>query len=477
MLSIILLSVSGLANLFLGFLRSNRLLLPVVLLVLAAVLAVNLLGLDTGVLASWNASPYLNDMLVFDRYAQVFTAVMVLTALLLLPFSQKYVQDGNPNLAEFYSLLLFSLVGAIMMVSYNNVLILFLGIETLSIAMYVLAGSDKSNLRSNESALKYFLMGSFATGVLLFGIALLYGATGTFELARMGAAVRALPTADASLAPMMYIGILLMLIGIGFKISAAPFHFWTPDVYEGAPTVFTGFMSTIVKTAGVAGFFKLLTVAFGGDTTGFWLPTLTAMLVLTLLIGNVGAVAQQNAKRMLAYSSISHAGYLLLALVSLKSGILSANAIFFYSLAYSIATVAAFGVLALVYNQRGRDDYEGLNGLAKTNPLLALAMTVSMLSLAGIPLTGGFFGKLYLFSAAAEQGYIWLVVFAVVMSAIGIYYYLRPIMAMYMRPATEGAEGPVAVTGLQSVVLVVLVGLTVLLGVAPFLVENVLNAQ
>ncbi|GAB3841738.1 NADH-quinone oxidoreductase subunit N [Hymenobacter jeollabukensis] len=479
MLSIILLSVSGLANLFLGFLRSNRLILPLVLLVLAAVLAINIFDVDnsSAFVTELAQRDYLRGMLYFDQYARVFTGVIVLTALLLLPFSQKYVQDDNPNLAEFYSLMLFSLVGAIMMVSYTNILILFLGIETLSIAMYVLAGSDKSNLRSNEAALKYFLMGSFATGILLFGVALLYGATGTFDLNQMGAAIRALPTADASLAPMMYVGILLMLIGIGFKISAAPFHFWTPDVYEGAPTIFTGFMSTVVKTAGVAGFFKLLVVAFGGDTIPFWLPTLTTMLVLTLLIGNVGAVAQTSVKRMLAYSSISHAGYLLLALVALRSGMLSASAIFFYSLAYSLATVAAFGVLQLVYNQRQREDYEGLNGLARTNPLLALAMTISMLSLAGIPLTAGFFGKFQLFNAAAQEGYIGLIVFAVVMSAIGIYYYLRPIMAMYMRPAVEGAEAPVPVTALQSVVLVVLMGLTVLLGVLPGLLDGVLNVQ
>ncbi|RTQ44943.1 NADH-quinone oxidoreductase subunit N [Hymenobacter gummosus] len=474
MLSIILLSVSGLANLFLGFLRSNRVLLPAVMLVLAVVLAINLIGFDTGQLADWNASPYFAGMLTFDRYAQVFTTVMVLTVLLLLPFSQKFVQDGNPNLAEFYSIMLFSLVGAIMMVSYNNVLVLFLGIETLSIAMYVLAGSDKSNLRSNESALKYFLMGSFATGILLFGIALIYGATRTFDLAQMGVAVRALPAADPGMTPMLYIGILLMLIGIGFKISAAPFHFWTPDVYEGAPTVFTAFMSTVVKTAGVAGFFKLLTIAFGGDTSGFWLPTLTAMLVLTLLIGNVGAVAQTNAKRMLAYSSISHAGYLMLALVALNSETLSKTAIFFYSLAYSLSTVVSFGVLALVHDQRQRDDYDSLNGLAKTNPLLAFAMTVSMLSLAGIPLTGGFFGKFQLLSAATAEGYIGLVVFALVMSAIGIYYYLRPIIAMYMKPAEEGTAAPVPVTMLQSAVLVVLVGLIVLMGVAPGLFDGFL---
>ncbi|MCC3157946.1 NADH-quinone oxidoreductase subunit N [Hymenobacter sp. 15J16-1T3B] len=479
MLSIILLSVSGLANLFLGFLRSNRAILPAVMLVLAAVLAINIFDVDnsSAAIAEWARVDYLRSMLQFDQYARVFTGVIVLTALLLLPFSQKFVQDDNPNLAEFYSIILFSLVGAIMMVSYTNILILFLGIETLSIAMYVLAGSDKSNLRSNEAALKYFLMGSFATGILLFGVALLYGATGTFDLTQMGTAIRALPAADATLTPMMYIGILLMLIGIGFKISAAPFHFWTPDVYEGAPTVFTGFMSTVVKTAGVAGFFKLLVVAFGGDTIPFWLPTLTTMLVLTLLIGNVGAVAQKSAKRMLAYSSISHAGYLLLALVALRTGALSASAIFFYSLAYSLATVAAFGVLQLVYNQRQREDYDGLNGLARTNPLLALAMTISMLSLAGIPLTAGFFGKFQLFNAAAQEHYIGLIVFAVVMSAIGIYYYLRPIIAMYMKPAEEGAEAPVPVTLLQSAVLVVLMGLTVLLGVLPGLLDGVLNAQ
>ncbi|GAA4371617.1 NADH-quinone oxidoreductase subunit N [Hymenobacter koreensis] len=474
MLSIILLSVSGLANLFLGFNRSNRMLLPFALLVLLAVLGITISGIDTtGALAGFNQSPYFAGMLTFDRYAQVFTGVMALTTLLILPFSQKYVRDNNANLAEYYSIMLFSLVGGIMMVSYTNVLVLFLGIETLSIAMYVLAGSDKSNVRSNEAALKYFLMGSFATGILLFGIAMLYGATGTFDLPQMGVAVRALPTADPTLQPMMSIGILLMLVGIGFKISAAPFHFWTPDVYEGTPTLFTGYMSTVVKTAGVAGFFKLLAVAFGGATIEFWLPTLTAMLVLTLFVGNVGAVAQTNAKRMLAYSSISHAGYLLLALVALRSGRLSANAIFFYSLAYSVATVAAFGVLKLVHDQRQRDDYDGLNGLARTNPLLAFVMTVSMLSLAGIPLTGGFFGKFYLFTAAAQEGFIGLVIFAVVMSAVGIFYYLRPIIAVYMKPAVEGSEEPIPVTGFQSAVLILLVALTVLLGVWPGVVEGV----
>ena len=274
---------------------------------------------------------------------------------------------------------------------------------------------------------------------------------------------------------MLYIGILLMLIGIGFKVSAAPFHYWTPDVYEGTPTFFAAFMSTVVKTAGFAAFLKLLVQAFPA-AQAFWIPTIIAMCALTLLIGNVGAVAQQSVKRMLAYSSISHAGYLLIGLVAFNGALsgLSANGIFFYSLAYSIATVAAFGVLKLVHDQRQREDYDGLNGLARTNPLLAFVMTVAMLSLAGIPLTGGFFGKFFLFGAAVDNGYIGLVVFAVIMSMVGIYYYLRPIIAMYMKPADDAAVAPIVVGGFQSAVLVVLALLTVILGVLPGLVTGIL---
>ncbi|MCA8832787.1 NADH-quinone oxidoreductase subunit N [Hymenobacter pini] len=466
--SIILLSVLGLGNLFLGFRQSNRLLLPVMMLILGGILTVNFIDWGT-------TESYFNGMLTIDNFSVAFTGIVLLTALVLIPFSQKYVLDGEANLAEYYSLLLFSLVGAIMLVSYNHLLMLFLGIEILSVAMYVLAGSDKRNLRSNEAALKYFLMGAFFTGILLFGVALVYGATGTFELSKISFAVQN-PT-NASLRPMLYIGMLMMFIGMGFKVSAAPFHFWTPDVYEGTPTFFTAFMSTIVKTAGFAAFLKLLVQAFpAANAQGIWLPTLTAMCVLTLLIGNVGAVAQTSAKRMLAYSSVSHAGYLLIALVAFNGELLgaSANGILFYSLAYSVATVAAFGVLKLVADARQREDYDAFNGLAKTNPLLAFSLTVSMLSLAGIPLTGGFFGKFFVFSAAVENGYIGLVVFAVVMSMVSIYYYLRPIIAMYMHDADATTAEAVPVTPFQSAALLLLAALTVLLGVLPGLVAGVL---
>ncbi|WP_019947408.1 NADH-quinone oxidoreductase subunit N [Hymenobacter aerophilus] len=468
--SIILLSALGLGNLFLGFRRSNRLLLPVMMLILGLVLTVNFLD--------WNQGPqsFFSGMLTIDNFSVAFTGIVLLTALVLVPFSQKYVLDGEANLAEYYSLLLFSMVGAIMLVSYNHLLMLFLGIEILSVAMYVLAGSDKRNMRSNEAALKYFLMGAFFTGILLFGMALVYGATGTFELSSISFAAQ--NPVNASLRPMLYIGMLLMLLGMAFKVGAAPFHFWTPDVYEGTPTFFTAFMSTVVKVAGFAAWLKLLVQAFpAASAQGVWLPTLTAMCVLTLLVGNVGAVAQTSVKRMLAYSSISHAGYLLIALVAFNGALegATANGIMFYMLAYSVATVTAFAVLKLVADARHREDYAGFNGLAKTNPLLAFCLTLSMLSLAGIPLTGGFFGKFFVFMSAVENGYIGLVVFAVVMSMVSIYYYLRPIIAMYMRDADDADSAvPVPVTTFQSGALLVLALLTVLLGVLPGLIAGVL---
>lgn len=460
MTSIILLSVFGIANLFVGFMKSKRILLPLALLFLIVVFGVNLF--------SWNNSQsYFNNMLTIDNYAVAFTGIMTLTTLLLLPFSQRYVDEKDDNLAEYYSLLLFSLVGAIMMVSYENMLMLFVGIEILSIAMYVVAGSNKKSLRSNEAALKYFLMGAFFTGILLFGIVLIYGATGTFNITEIGAAQIA---TGGVMNSMFILGLLLVVIGISFKISAAPFHFWTPDVYEGSPTFFTAFMSTVVKTAGVAAFFKLMAAAFAASYAA-WFPTLIAITVLTLVVGNIGAVIQTSAKRMLAYSSISHAGYLLMSLIAFNEN--SASSILFYSLSYATASIAAFGVLMLVADQKGSDKYEAFNGLGRTNPLLAFAMTVSMLSLAGIPLTAGFFAKFFVFSAVLQDSSLmWLVIIAVLLAAVGIYYYFRVVIAMYMQPADNYEK--IRVGSFASFTLIFITVLTILLGIAPALVSDIL---
>src|SRR5688572_10821208 len=453
MTSIILLSVFGIINLFLGFLKSNKIMLPIVILFLAIVLGANFYDWDNG------PQSYFSHMLTIDNFSVAFSAVMVLSLIFIIPFSNRYIREGNPHLAEFYSILMFSLVGAVMMVSYENIIMLFLGIEILSIAMYVLAGSHKKELRSNEAALKYLLMGSFATGILLFGVALIYGASGSFNIAEI--ASFSSNTTATGLMPMMEVGVLLVLVGISFKIGAAPFHFWTPDVYEGTPTLFTAYMSTVVKTAGIAAFYKLVWAVFPG-LNEFWYPTLVAITVLTLIIGNVGAAVQTSFKRMMAYSSIAHAGYLLIALTSFND--YSQNAILFYALSYTVATVAAFGVLKLVSDQREGETYEMFNGLGRTNPLLAFAMTVAMCSLASIPLTGGFFAKFFIFGSAIDAGAVWLVVVAILMSAVSIYYYFRVVIAMYMK---EPAGEKVAVDGFAAFMLIALSIFTIIMGIFP----------
>lgn len=466
MLPIVLLSIFGIVVLFLGFLKSKTILLPATLLMLLITLAANFLD--------WNKTYlYFNDMLRTNNLTMVFTAIVLGSAFLVIALSGSFAENDEAQPAEYYGLILFSLVGAIMMIGFENLIMLFVGVEILSVAMYILTGSDKRNLRSNEAALKYFLMGAFATGIMLFGMALLYGATGSFTIAGIGA-YSANPQVGLSL--LLYVGLLMLLIGLLFKVSAAPFHFWTPDVYDGAPTIFTAFMSTVVKTAGFAALFRLLSVSFTG-VYQFWWMVLAVITAITLVLANITAVYQNSFKRMMAYSSISHAGYLLIGLAAL--GTQTKQAIVFYSLAYSVATISAFAVLLLVAQQRSTqtitsegvltENFDSFNGLARQNPLLGFAMTVSMLSLAGIPLTAGFWGKFYMFSTAVGRGQIWLLVIAVLMSAVGIYYYFRVIIAMYFR---DGATEPILVTPVYQYVLLAATILTLGLGIAPGLLQG-----
>ncbi|WP_138479436.1 NADH-quinone oxidoreductase subunit N [Dyadobacter bucti] len=462
MYPIILLSVLGVVTLFLGFSKSKNILLPSTLLFLIVALASNFLD--------WNQGPllYFYDMLRVDNLTLSFNAIVLLSAFMIVAISGGFQDNADSEPAEYYGLMLFSLVGAIMMIGFEHLIMLFIGVEILSVAMYVLTGSNKRNLRSNEAALKYFLMGAFATGFMLFGITLLYGATGSFGLAQIQGYASNIPAGTQPY--LLYAGLLLLLIGMLFKVSAAPFHFWTPDVYEGAPTIFTTFMSTIVKTAGFAALFRLLSHSFTGIYSFWWL-VIAVIAVLTLLVGNIGATSQNSFKRMLAYSGISHAGYLLIALTSLSKP--SANAIIFYSLAYSLSTICAFGVLMLVSKEKTvegqpNERYEAFNGLAKNNPLLAFILTVSMLSLAGIPLTAGFWGKFFVFTSAAERGIIWLTVIAVLMSTVGIYYYFRVIISSYLK---EGDLIKIRVAPFYQVILLLATFLTILFGLAPGIFE------
>lgn len=462
MLPIILLSISGLLVLYLGFQKSQNLLLPATLLVLVVVCAVNFLH--------WNDVPslYFKGMLYENKLTMAFSGIVLLSALLIVALTRGFKDDEAAQPAEYYAIMLFSLVGAIMMIGFETLIMLFVGVEILSVSMYVLTGSDKKNLRSNEAALKYFLMGAFATGIMLFGIAMLYGATGSFNIT----ALKSYVLTNAAPSVMLYVGMLMLLIGMLFKVSAAPFHFWTPDVYDGAPTIFTAFMSTIVKTAGFAAIYRMLSGSFSG-MYNFWWTTMAAITVLTLLAGNITAVYQQNFKRMMAYSSISHAGYLLLTLTALTAQ--SQSAIVFYSLAYSLSTISAFGVLLVVSKETSihlpekAENFDSFNGLGKKNPLLAFVLTVSMLSLAGIPLTAGFWGKFFVFSSIVERGLTWILVIAVLMSAIGIYYYFRAIMAAYMR---DGELGAIKIPPFYRFVLIATTVLTLLFGLLPDLLKG-----
>jgi NADH-quinone oxidoreductase subunit N len=465
MYPIILLSVFGIVTLFLGFSKTKNILLPATLLFLVLAITSNFV--------EWNKGPllYFYDMLRVDNLTLAFNGIVLLSAFMIVAISGGFQENPDSEPAEYFGLMLFSLVGALMMIGFEHMIMLFIGVEILSVAMYVLTGSNKRNLRSNEAALKYFLMGAFATGFMLFGMTLIYGATGSFKLSHIhGFASNIQANAQPYI---LYAGLILLLIGMLFKVSAAPFHFWTPDVYEGAPTIFTTFMSTIVKTAGFAALFRLLNGSFS-NIYGFWWVIIAAIAVLTLLVGNIGATSQNSFKRMLAYSGISHAGYMLIALTALTKP--SQNAIVFYSLAYSLSTICAFGVLMLVSKEKTiegqpNERYEAFNGLAKQNPLLAFVLAVSMLSLAGIPLTAGFWGKFFIFTSAADRGIIWITVIAVLMSAVGIYYYFRVIISSYLK---EGDLIKIRVAPFYQVILLLATFLTILFGLAPGIFENLI---
>lgn len=452
MSAIITLSLLAIFVLYLGLFKAHKALLPVSLVGLAIVAV--LYGVQWGT----TAEPLYSGMVLFDHFAITFSMICVgLTALVLL-LSKDYFDKSSPHIAEYYALILFSLTGGVLVVSFHNLAMMFIGIEIMSVALYILAGIRKKDFASNEAALKYFLMGAFSTGFLLFGITLLYGASGSFDLAAIKDYVVSNPQ---GISPLFYAGILLLIVGLAFKVGAAPFHFWTPDVYDGAPILITIFMATVVKTAAFGGFLRLFYFCFV-PLQDFWMPVLLVMTIITLFVGNITAIVQQSVKRMLAYSSISHAGYLLFAIVAI--GATSANSVIFYATAYSLSTIIGFGALILVKKVTGSEHFEAFNGLAKKNPYLALAITIAMLSLAGIPLTAGFVGKFMMFSGVLADYQVLLVILAVINAAMAIFYYFRVIVAMYFRPMDRDE---VVVNGPYRAVFFLAAVITLLLGVYP----------
>jgi NADH-quinone oxidoreductase subunit N len=403
-----------------------------------------------------------HGMLNFQKFGLYFnTLAYAATLLFILISGADVTQIGEgKHAAEFFALIFFSLSGIAIITSYNSLLLLFLGIEIMSIPLYILTGGDKRNIKSNEASLKYFLMGSFSTGILLMGIAFMYGAHGGFEISAMKPS--AVSNEYGILDPL---GFVLVFIAIAFKVSAAPFHFWTPDVYDGSPSVFTSFMATIIKAAGFIAFIRLFDnkyVEFGLS----WRIILHLVIIATLLVGNITAIFQQSVKRMMAYSSIAQAGFMLFAVFAEND--MAKEGILIYTVAYSVATIGIFAVLEKMEDI----SLAGYNGLAKKHPLLAATNTIFLLSLTGIPLTAGFFAKYYMLLSVIKYGgstVTWLVIVAVIFAAISAYYYFRVIQAVYFK--TGNPEVRSYNKGF-CFMLVILAAITILIGIFPTIILN-----
>jgi NADH-quinone oxidoreductase subunit N len=459
MKGLLIISGLGILAMLAEIFKFKKLLLPIVLIGIVAAYALNFMEWKTGVSIS-----YFDNMISFDKPAIAFSGIILVTAFFWFILANDYFEEDS-NLVDHFALVLFALVGALMLTSFKNMTTLFLGIEIMSIPLYVLAASKKKDLKGNEAGFKYLIMGSFASGFLLFGIALIYGACGTFDVLQ----IRNHIAENAGQLPLFfYVGVIFMLVAMLFKVSAAPFHFWAPDVYEGSPTLVTALMSTIVKTAAFAAFMRLFMIGFG-NVSDTWATILSLIIALSLVVSNFSAAMQTSVKRMLAYSSISHAAFMLMVILANVRTNLSLDAIVFYSLAYSIGSIAAFGILYNV-TRNGNESISAFNGLGKRNPGLALCMTVAMLSLAGIPVTAGFFAKYFVFTTMIGTSYKWLLILAILTSAVGAYYYLKVVIAMYFNKP-ESTEA-VAIEKSNVFVIAITTILTIVIGVVPSFVAE-----
>jgi NADH-quinone oxidoreductase subunit N len=417
-----------------------------------------------------------NGMIVLDELRLSFTLIFLIVSILTVLIATIWIKNEELPAGEFHSLLMFATCGMMLMASAGDLVIVFLGLEILSIATYVMAGFRRTDVRSNESSLKYFILGSFASAFLLYGIALIYGATATGpdQPGTTNIALIAERMNQSLYPPLLFAGIAMLLVGFGFKIATAPFHVWTPDVYEGAPTPVTAFMAAGPKAAGFASFMRVFLFGFpivtaATTTAGYahksWVGALAIMAALTMTVGNVVAIVQNNVKRMLAYSSIAHAGYALVGFVAAgaatdpeqRNGAVTAVA--FYLLTYAVMNMGAFAVVTIIARSNDRQNkVEDYNGIGFSSPVLAFSLSIFLLSLLGMPLTAGFMGKIVVFSAALRHGYVWLVVLGVLNTAVSAYYYLRLIIVMFFRERTTSWEAPRIPASLAVALILTIVG-------------------
>jgi NADH-quinone oxidoreductase subunit N len=428
----------------------------------AASLAVLVLALAASFF-QWNTRGSAFDgMYVLDSFSLVASVLFILAALVVVLLTHNTPQEA----AQFHALVLLALVGMMMLAGGAHFLVLFIGLELLSLSVYVLAAFAKKDPKSAESGVKYFLLGSFASAFFLYGAAFVYGGTGSLQINAIAASI----AKSGSTNTLLYLGIVFLLIGFAFKISLAPFHMWTPDVYEGAPTPVTAYMAATVKMAALAAFIRVFLVAFPAVST-FWMPLIWVLAAVTMFFGNLTALWQDNLKRLLAYSSIAHAGYMLVGLLADPAQV--QQSILYYFAAYVFMNLGAFTVISYLENQYQVIEIAEYRGLAYNRPMLAVCMTLFLLSLGGLPPTAGFFGKFYLFRAVLQAGHVWIVVLAVINSAISFYYYLRVVISMFT-PEKEMAPAAARVSTPLLIVLVLTVVGTITLGLFPnFLIELV----
>ena len=434
----------------------RKLIVPITVIGLLAILGLNISQFNS-------PASFYNNMIVVDKFSVAFSSLFIVLTLFLVLLSQDVYKNHQSKISDYIAIKIFLLSGAIAMVSFGNLSMFFLGIEVLSISLYILAASNRLNIKSNEAGMKYFLMGSFASGILLFGICLVYGATGSFDTLEIK------ELSPGMTLPIWYgIGIAMLLIGMLFKIAAAPFHFWAPDVYEGSPAITTATMSTLAKVVAMATLYKLLT-ALGFGISYKMEIVILIVSVLSMTVGNIMALRQNNVKRMLAFSGISHAGFMLMALLNLAT---AANTLLYYTAAYALAGIASFAVIIFVCKNKDNEDISNFNGLGKSNPLLAIILTASLLSMAGIPIFSGFFAKFMLFTQTIESGFLVLVIIGVINSIISVGYYFKLILAMFTKEPTEELK-PTPIV--YYIVAVVAILLNLVIGIYPSLLTSILS--
>jgi NADH-quinone oxidoreductase subunit N len=454
--TLIAISVLGIFSLLAEIFNARKVIVPITIAGLLAILGFNI--------SNYNAfGSYYNNMMVVDKFSVVFSTLFIIITIFLVAMSHEFYKDQKTKISDYVAIKIFLLAGSVAMVSFGNLSMFFLGIEVLSISLYILAASNRLSLKSNEAGMKYFLMGSFASGIILFGICLLYGATGTFDIYKIYQI-----THSQAYPQWYYIGIVLLVIGMLFKIATVPFHFWAPDVYEGSPGLTTATMSALTKVVAMATLFKLVTTLYSFQTYSFQL-IIVCVAIGSMVLGNIMALRQNNVKRMFAFSGISHAGFMVMTILIVNN---AAGTLLYYTAAYAVAGISFFAVVLYVTKNKENETIDSFNGFGKTHPLLAGILTASLLSMAGIPILSGFFAKFFLLVQLMQTGWLVLVIVAIISSIISVGYYFKIILAMYTKESDISLP---KVPIIYQIVAMIAIIINIALGLYPSYLLNLLG--